>query len=211
MSEGAHVRVNRRLWNEDADDYQRRNAPQIRDQAFTGHLAWGTWNIPESELGVLGDVAGKDILEFGCGGAQWSTALHRNGARPFGFDLSDPVHPHEVASFVPPPTPPPRQTAATAQNGRRDMPVVWGVFPWKDMVLASDMNSGLWVFRVTDDADGNGKAAPPPPAAPATVTAPVPAETDDPGGLLWVGLTGLALGLLAVGAVLASARRRRRS
>ncbi|HSR28585.1 MAG TPA: class I SAM-dependent methyltransferase, partial [Actinomycetes bacterium] len=89
MTEGAHVRVNRRLWNEDADDYQRRNAAQIRDQAFTGQLAWGTWNIPESELGVLGEVAGKDILEFGCGGAQWSTALARNGARPFGFDLSE--------------------------------------------------------------------------------------------------------------------------
>jgi hypothetical protein len=124
-------------------------------------------------------------------------------------DLSDPVHPHEVAWFVPPPSSPPRQTAATAQSGRRDMPVVWGVFPWKDMVLASDMNSGLWVFRVTDDADGNGRPAPAPPAAPATSPAPVPAQTDDPGGLLWVGLTGLALGLLAVGAVLASARRRR--
>jgi ubiquinone/menaquinone biosynthesis C-methylase UbiE len=34
-------------------------------------------------------VAGKDVLEFGCGGAQWSTALHRNGARPVGFDLSE--------------------------------------------------------------------------------------------------------------------------
>jgi len=42
VTEGAaHVRANRRLWNEDADDYQRRNAPQIRDQAFTGRLAWG--------------------------------------------------------------------------------------------------------------------------------------------------------------------------
>jgi hypothetical protein len=123
-------------------------------------------------------------------------------------DLSDPVHPQEVAWFVPPPSPPPRQTAATAQNGRRDMPVVWGVFPWKDMVLASDMNSGLWVFRVT--SDGDGKPAPAPPAAPAPAApAPVPAQADDPGGLLWVGLTGLALGLLAVGAVLASARRRR--
>jgi SAM-dependent methyltransferase len=90
VTEGAaHVRANRRLWNEDADDYQRRNAPQIRDQAFTGRLAWGLWNIPESRLGVLGEVAGKDVLEFGCGGAQWSTALHRNGARPVGFDLSE--------------------------------------------------------------------------------------------------------------------------
>ena len=97
MSEGAHIRANRRLWNEDADDYQRRNAPQIRDQAFTGQLAWGTWNIPESELGVLGEVAGRDILEFGCGGAQWSTALHRNGARPVGFDLSERQLAHAVA------------------------------------------------------------------------------------------------------------------
>jgi SAM-dependent methyltransferase len=92
-----HVRVNRRLWNEDADDYQRRNAPQIRDQAFTGRLAWGTWNIPESELDVLGDVAGMDVLEFGCGGAQWSTALARNGARPVGFDLSERQLAHAVA------------------------------------------------------------------------------------------------------------------
>ena len=38
---------------------------------------------------MLGDVAGKDILEFGCGGAQWSTALARNGALPVGFDLSE--------------------------------------------------------------------------------------------------------------------------
>jgi SAM-dependent methyltransferase len=97
VSEGAHVRVNRRLWNEDADDYQRRNAPQIRDQAFTGQLAWGIWNIPEKELGVLGEVAGLDILEFGCGGAQWSTALHRNGARPVGFDLSERQLAHALA------------------------------------------------------------------------------------------------------------------
>ena len=89
MTEGAHVRVNRRLWNEDADDYQRRNAPQIRDQAFTGHSP-GAPGIPESELGVLGDVAGKDMLEFGCGGAQWSTALARTGL-PVGFDLRAPA------------------------------------------------------------------------------------------------------------------------
>jgi SAM-dependent methyltransferase len=92
-----HVRANRRLWNDDADDYQRRNAAQIRDQAFTGRLGWGLWNIPESELGVLGEVAGKDVLEFGCGGAQWSTALHRNGARPVGFDLSERQLGHAVA------------------------------------------------------------------------------------------------------------------
>jgi hypothetical protein len=134
-------------------------------------------------------------------------------------DLSDPGRPQEVASFVPPPSPP-RQIAATAQNGRRDMPVVWGVYPWKDLVLASDMNSGLWVFRVTAEAagssqggsgpNGSGQAAPAPPAAPEPDPPLEPAT--DPGGpgvATWVGLAGLALGLLAAGAVVRSAARRR--
>jgi hypothetical protein len=134
-------------------------------------------------------------------------------------DLSDPAKPREVAWFVPPPTSP-RQAAATAQDGRRDMPVVWGVFPYKDLVLASDMNSGLWVFRVTDAAKaGNGggsgsgtdrSGGSGQPAAPAPQAAPDPAagRTGDPGVFLWVGLAGLALGLLAVGAVVRAARRR---
>jgi SAM-dependent methyltransferase len=46
------------------------------------------WSIPESELHVLGDVAGLDILELGCGAAQWSIGLARLGARPVGLDLS---------------------------------------------------------------------------------------------------------------------------
>ena len=37
---------------------------------------------------VLGDVAGKDVLEFGCGAAQWSIALAKAGARPVGLDIS---------------------------------------------------------------------------------------------------------------------------
>lgn len=45
-----HVERNRGAWNAYSEEYQRVNAPQIRDQAFTGELAWGTWNIPESQL-----------------------------------------------------------------------------------------------------------------------------------------------------------------
>jgi hypothetical protein len=139
-------------------------------------------------------------------------------------DLSDPGRPEEVAWFVPPPTSP-RQSAATAQGGRRDMPVVWGVFPYKDVVLASDMNSGLWVFRVTGDAaggngggsggggtgsGGSGQAAPAtPPTVPGPATDPA-ADTGDPGAFIWVGLAGLALGLLAVGAVVRATRLRSR-
>jgi hypothetical protein len=137
-------------------------------------------------------------------------------------DLSDPRRPREVAWFIPPPSAP-RQTAATAQGGRRDMPVVWGVHPWKDLVLASDMNSGLWVFRVTDVAKqpnggGSGSARPGPggsgqQATPEAAPAPDPAatRTGDPGGLgvwAWAAVAGLVLGLLAVGAVVRAARRR---
>jgi SAM-dependent methyltransferase len=46
------------------------------------------WQIPEAELAVLGDVAGLDVLELGCGAAQWSISLAGLGARPVGLDLS---------------------------------------------------------------------------------------------------------------------------
>jgi len=46
------------------------------------------WQIPEADLQVLGDVAGKDVLELGCGAAQWSISLAGLGARTVGLDLS---------------------------------------------------------------------------------------------------------------------------
>jgi SAM-dependent methyltransferase len=81
-----HVRRNRAAWNADADAYQARNAATL---AAGGGMAWGVWQIPESQLGVLGEVAGRTVLELGCGGAQWSVALARAGARVIGLDLSE--------------------------------------------------------------------------------------------------------------------------
>jgi SAM-dependent methyltransferase len=46
------------------------------------------WQLPESQLRVLGDVREKDVLELGCGAAQWSIALDAMGARVTGLDLS---------------------------------------------------------------------------------------------------------------------------
>lgn len=51
--------------------------------------AWGVWRVPESRLGLLGDVTGLEVLEYGCGGAQWSRVLASEGARVVGLDLSD--------------------------------------------------------------------------------------------------------------------------
>jgi hypothetical protein len=112
---------------------------------------------------------------------------------------------------VPPPGPA-RQTVVTGQRGERGMPLVWGVYPWKDLVLASDINSGLWVFRVRldrDPASGSGAAAPPAAPAPAARATPAaPAQAGGPDLLARLSLVGLALGLLAVALVALTARRR---
>ena len=80
-----HVRSNRASWNREADGYQREHGSQLNR---FDRPRWGTWGIPESSLDVLGDVAGKDVLEFGCGAAQWSIVLERMGARPGALDRS---------------------------------------------------------------------------------------------------------------------------
>jgi ubiquinone/menaquinone biosynthesis C-methylase UbiE len=49
-------------------------------------LKWGVFGIPESEVGCLGDVAGLDVVELGCGTAFTSARLARQGARPVGVD-----------------------------------------------------------------------------------------------------------------------------
>jgi len=65
--------------------YQAEHGPQL---AVHG-AAWGIWQIPEDELRVLGNVAGLDVVELGCGAGQWSIALAQRGARPVGVDLSE--------------------------------------------------------------------------------------------------------------------------
>lgn len=49
---------------------------------------WGLWGVPESEVGVLGEVAGLDVIELGCGTGYISSWLARRGARPVGIDNS---------------------------------------------------------------------------------------------------------------------------
>lgn len=80
----ADVRLNRALWESISDEYQRDHDPQLSRTP----MGWGIYSIPESELRILGDVAGLDVLELGCGAAQWSTALAGVGARSVGLDLS---------------------------------------------------------------------------------------------------------------------------
>jgi SAM-dependent methyltransferase len=75
---------NRAAWDRNSDEYQVAHASQLNSFA----CMWGTWNIPEDELHALGEVADKDILELGCGAAQWSIGLARRGGRVVGVDNS---------------------------------------------------------------------------------------------------------------------------
>jgi SAM-dependent methyltransferase len=75
---------NRAYWDRTSDEYQERH----REFIGRPEPRWGVWQIPESELNVVGDVSGKDVLELGCGAAQWSILLAKQGARPVGLDNS---------------------------------------------------------------------------------------------------------------------------
>jgi len=89
-----HERHNRAFWDDDADAYQAAHGEALHDAP----AAWGVWRIPESALGVLGDVAARDVLELGCGAAQWSIALVPLGARVIGFDQSQTQLVHAVSN-----------------------------------------------------------------------------------------------------------------
>jgi len=80
-----HARKNRTMWESSSDSYEQRHALALSGEKA---MAWGMWRIPEEELHVLGEVAGKDILELGCGAARWSIALAQCGGRPVGLDFS---------------------------------------------------------------------------------------------------------------------------
>jgi SAM-dependent methyltransferase len=49
-------------------------------------IRWGVFETPESELNILGDVRGLDIVELGCGTAYFSAWLARREARVVGVD-----------------------------------------------------------------------------------------------------------------------------
>ena len=84
MTHSADTLRNRAAWDARADEYQDRH----RETLGRPEPRWGMWQIPEAELQILGDVVGKDVLEYGCGAAQWSILLAQQGARPVGLDNS---------------------------------------------------------------------------------------------------------------------------
>lgn len=80
-----YVARNRTAWDGWAPDWV---AAGERSWA-AAEPTWGIWGIPESQLGMLDDVAGADAIELGCGTGYVSAWLARLGARPVGIDNSN--------------------------------------------------------------------------------------------------------------------------
>jgi len=76
--------MNRAAWDADAPEWVERGR---RDWA-SERISWGIWHVPESELGLLPDVEGLDVVELGCGTGYVSSWLARRGARPVALDNS---------------------------------------------------------------------------------------------------------------------------
>jgi SAM-dependent methyltransferase len=85
LPERDYVARNRDGWTRTNAEYTDGAAEEAwSERPFT----WGVFGVPEDELGVLGDVAGLDVVELGCGTAYLAAHLARRGARPVGIDLT---------------------------------------------------------------------------------------------------------------------------
>lgn len=80
-----HVGVNRANWNADAPNWVERGRRSWSAEEPT----WGSWENPESEVGLLPDVDGLDAVELGCGTGYVSAWLARRGARVVAMDVSE--------------------------------------------------------------------------------------------------------------------------
>jgi len=69
-------------WDEASEDYQRECNIPIK-------IHYGPGAPFEDELNLLGNLRGKNVLEIGCGGAQCSIAMARQGAKVTGIDISE--------------------------------------------------------------------------------------------------------------------------
>src|SRR3954453_11009653 len=79
-----HARHNQAYWTTQAAD----SVEPARRHWAAAEPTWGIWEVPESKVGIVPDVAGLDVVELGCGTAYWSAWLARRGRRPAGVDVT---------------------------------------------------------------------------------------------------------------------------
>ncbi|HEY0638342.1 MAG TPA: class I SAM-dependent methyltransferase [Pseudonocardiaceae bacterium] len=90
------VAANRTWWDADADAYHALHGEFLGDAEFV----WCPEGLHEADLGLLGAVAGRRVLEVGCGSAPCARWLTTRGAHVVAMDLSAGMlrHAREAAS-----------------------------------------------------------------------------------------------------------------
>jgi len=78
------AQANRTWWDANAADYYAEHGEVLGD----ADLLWCPEGLREADARLLGEVAGRDVLEVGCGAAQGARWLVSQGARVTAFDVS---------------------------------------------------------------------------------------------------------------------------
>ncbi|MGE3284993.1 MAG: class I SAM-dependent methyltransferase [Pseudonocardia sp.] len=86
-------RASRAWWDADADAYLAEHGDDIGDADFV----WCPEGLREADARLLGEVAGRRVLEVGCGSAPCSRWLAAQGAGPVALDLSGGMLRHAAA------------------------------------------------------------------------------------------------------------------
>ena len=73
----------------EAKDWWERNGPRYQEQCqIPIAVLYGGGCPEENEIGLIGSVADRDVLEIGCGGAQCAIAFAKMGARVTALDFA---------------------------------------------------------------------------------------------------------------------------
>lgn len=86
MSSPDYLDKNRESWTKSNEAYTDQRAPVAWARE---EIAWGMCKVPESEVQMLPDLEGKEVIELGCGTAYFGAWLKRHGAgRVVGVDIT---------------------------------------------------------------------------------------------------------------------------
>ncbi|HWW09713.1 MAG TPA: class I SAM-dependent methyltransferase [Candidatus Acidoferrales bacterium] len=81
-----YVEINRDAWTRANTEF---TGAESRSKWQQEAITWGVWSVPESSLNMLPDVAGKDVVELGCGTGYFGAWLKKRGARRvLGIDVT---------------------------------------------------------------------------------------------------------------------------
>jgi len=150
-------RASRGWWDADADAYQAEHGDFLGDVA----LRWCPEGLLEADAGLLGPVAGRRVLELGCGAAAGARWLATQDAEVIGLDLSAGMLRHARAAA--------RRTGVTVPLVQADVLALpfgpdcfdivctaFGAIPFVDDSAAAMREvyrilrpGGRWVFSVT--------------------------------------------------------------